>query len=181
MSLMCGLGFHSWELCKCKRCGKTKNEDHDWAGCKCKRCGKTRDEGHSWQRCECVVCGAARHEGNGCKCSVCGKVKSDDHNWNGCKCRICGATRDEDHAWVDETCSVCGKVESLIGQIGSIIGHAVARSKGQEREFFQLTARMETEKAQEIFDALDPDSKARARSVIEKIGPMLARMRSRGF
>ena len=75
MQLLCNIGIHSWDFCKCRRCGKKKDEAHNWQGCKCASCGKTRDEGHNWQ---------------GCKCKVCGRTRDEEHAWQDCKCSICG-------------------------------------------------------------------------------------------
>ncbi len=33
---------HDWDYCKCRRCGKRRDEQHDWTGCKCRQCGKLR-------------------------------------------------------------------------------------------------------------------------------------------
>ncbi|NLI52885.1 MAG: hypothetical protein GX417_01015 [Clostridiales bacterium] len=90
--------IHKWDGCKCKRCGKVRDEQHDWEGCKCKRCGKTRDEGHDWDLCKgkCKRCGKAcdeQHDWDGCKCKRCGKVRDEQHDWDGCQCTRCGKTR----------------------------------------------------------------------------------------
>jgi len=62
---------------------------HDWFGCKCKRCGKVRDEQHAFQPVE----GKCEK-----KCSVCGKTKEIPHTWkgdlwNGKECTLCGSTQ----------------------------------------------------------------------------------------
>jgi len=62
---------------------------HDWFGCKCKRCGKVRDEQHTFQPVE----GKCEE-----KCSVCGKTKDIPHTWkgdlwNGKECTLCGSTQ----------------------------------------------------------------------------------------
>ena len=118
MSLMCLIGMHKWDACKCSNCGKTHDESHAWAGCKCSKCGKTRDEGHDWTAdCEkCATCGktvAGAHEWSGCKCSKCGKTRDEDHAWSGCKCVKCGQTRDEEHSWAVCECSKCYKTDHV--------------------------------------------------------------------
>ena len=47
---------------------------HQWNGCKCKKCGKTRNEKHSWQGLKCNVCGAECFDGNDLKAmaEICG-------------------------------------------------------------------------------------------------------------
>jgi len=105
MAFKCKIGLHSWNGCKCKDCGKTRDEQHDWnKDCeKCSICGKTRDEQHDWNGCKCSKCGKTRDEEhkwwNGCKCPKCGKTRDEQHKWHGCKCSKCGKTRDEQHEW----------------------------------------------------------------------------------
>jgi len=103
---------------------------HSWNGCRCEKCGLTRDEGHKWilieNKCikKCSICdkeSSIEHNEhkwilleNKCieKCSICGKESSIEHNehkWNGCKCERCGLTRDEGHKWQNEMCEICGK------------------------------------------------------------------------
>jgi hypothetical protein len=51
---------HDWAKdCEmCSVCQKTRPNAHSWNGCKCKKCGKDRDEQHDWfSSCECSVCG----------------------------------------------------------------------------------------------------------------------------
>jgi uncharacterized protein (TIGR02145 family) len=43
MSILCKLGSHSWEGCKCSKCGKTRDENHSWEGITCVKCGKIKD------------------------------------------------------------------------------------------------------------------------------------------
>lgn len=100
MRLFCQLGLHSWNRCKCVRCGLRRDTDHLWNGCKCQVCGKTRDEGHRWNGCKCTACGRTRDEGHlwkGCRCRVCGQTRDEGHDWDGCLCRRCGKVRDEGH------------------------------------------------------------------------------------
>jgi hypothetical protein len=134
MNLKCLFGMHDWYAhtkCKCRRCGKirdnfhvwekdcetcqlcstTRQNAHSWEGCKCPKCGKTRDEEHSWEGCKCTKCGKTQNEGHsweGCKCSKCGKIRDDEHSWEGCKCTKCGKTR---HQFEGCKCKVCA-VES---------------------------------------------------------------------
>jgi len=68
--------------------GATCIMGHDWFGCKCKRCGKVRDEQHTFQPIE----GKCQE-----KCSVCGKIKDLPHQWRGSlwqgrECARCGFT-----------------------------------------------------------------------------------------
>lgn len=109
MSLLCGLGFHSWEFCMCSKCGKPRNDPHDWQGCKCRKCDKTRDKDHDWQ---------------GCKCRQCGTTRGKDHHWSReretcvANCVLCGATN-EVHKWSERQdciqCELCGIVQYDIG------------------------------------------------------------------
>ena len=108
---------HKWDGCKCKKCGKTRDEQHDFDLCKgkCKRCGKTQVEQHDWQGCKCTECGKTRdeqHDFNLCKgkCKRCGKTQAEQHNWEGCKCKKCGKIRNEQHDWIGCKCSRCGNV-----------------------------------------------------------------------
>ena len=135
MGISCTFGFHDWDGCKCRKCGKIRDEGHNWNGCKCTKCGKTRDEGHDWdQDCEkCSKCGAIRqnvHQWDGCKCTKCGKtrdeghywgkdcercarcgaIRQNAHQWDGCKCSKCGKIRDEGHDWDGCKCKKCGKI-----------------------------------------------------------------------
>jgi hypothetical protein len=113
MNINCKLGFHTWDRCKCTKCGETRDEQHDWTNdCeKCLKCGKTRENNHHWNGCKCIKCGKTRdeqHDWNGCKCSKCGNTRDEHHYWNGCKCSNCGNTRDEQHSWHDFKCTKCG-------------------------------------------------------------------------
>ena len=46
MNLKCVLGMHTWNGCKCPKCGKTRDESHVWGeDCeRCVKCGKIRDD-----------------------------------------------------------------------------------------------------------------------------------------
>ena len=83
MSIKCIFGFHSWDKCLCKQCGKIRDEHHDWLkDCEiCSICGTKRD--HHWYRDDCEIC------------SYCGKKRDFQHDWIGCKCSKCKKTRDE--------------------------------------------------------------------------------------
>jgi len=61
MALLCSIGFHSWDGCKCSTCGKTRDEGHDLSeDCEtCAKCGKNSGGKHDW--------------GPGDKCARCGK------------------------------------------------------------------------------------------------------------
>ena len=83
MSIKCLFGSHEWDSCKCKRCGRIRDEQHDWDGCRCKRCSRSRNEQHDW---------------DGCKCLRCNKSRDEQHDWNGCKCRRCNK---ENHNWIE--------------------------------------------------------------------------------
>jgi len=77
MNLMCVIGKHKWDACKCSVCGKA--QDHDWnKDCnKCTRCGVERKDSHRWEGCKCPLCGEFRNEGHDWSndyepCSRCG-------------------------------------------------------------------------------------------------------------
>jgi hypothetical protein len=38
MTLLCVIGFHSWNGCQCRRCGKKRDQDHDWGDLMCRVC-----------------------------------------------------------------------------------------------------------------------------------------------
>ena len=120
MSLLCKLGLHKWEGCKCSLCGKSRDERHDWAkNCeKCSKCEKARTNQHVWEGCKCSLCGKSRDEGHdwakNCeKCAKCEKARTAQHTWDGCKCSTCGSTRLEGHRWDNEKCSVCGQTADV--------------------------------------------------------------------
>ena len=66
MGIMCLLGLHRWQGCKCSACGKTRDKGHDWTrDCeRCEACGTTRAEAHVWNGCRCSACGMGRDEGH---------------------------------------------------------------------------------------------------------------------
>ena len=66
--------------------GLYKIASHKWNGCKCKRCGKTRNEGHDWTNLNnCIK-----------KCTRCGEQR-ETHDWDGCTCKKCGKVQDKGH------------------------------------------------------------------------------------
>lgn len=83
MSFKCSIGLHSWDGCKCDKCGKVRQEQHSWSGCKCQKCDRTRE------------------------------VSEEQHLWNGCVCSKCSATRDTEHSWIENSCSKCHKTKSI--------------------------------------------------------------------
>jgi hypothetical protein len=42
MPLKCYFGLHSWDGCKCTKCGTLRNKNHDWNSETCSKCGKNR-------------------------------------------------------------------------------------------------------------------------------------------
>ncbi len=61
--LLCTLGLHTWDHCRCARCGAFRDERHEWDGlCTCAVCGKTRNAFHQRAACRCRVCGAEVHD-----------------------------------------------------------------------------------------------------------------------
>jgi uncharacterized protein (TIGR02145 family) len=40
MSIKCKLGYHTWDGCKCSKCGKTRDEQHNFVNNICKICGQ---------------------------------------------------------------------------------------------------------------------------------------------
>jgi hypothetical protein len=128
MNIRCCLGIHSWNGCRCSRCGAIRDKGHDWSkncercrtcskarpnhhkwtGCKCSTCGILRNAEHHWEGCRCSTCGIKRDEGHRlehCFCTICGKLR---HTWDGCKCLSCGETRTTDHRWRNCKCEICG-------------------------------------------------------------------------
>jgi len=126
MSFKCKIGLHSWNGCKCSKCGKTRDEQHNWSkDCKkCSNCGKTRENQHDWKGCKCSKCGITRDEQHNWSkdcdnCSICGKRRYDAHDWDGCICKNCNRLKiynssyrdlNKDHNWNYESavCNVCG-------------------------------------------------------------------------
>lgn len=80
MSIACRIGFHAWNGCECRKCGRVDNKRHEWRNCKCERCGAVRNEGHDWRGCKCERCGAVRNEGH---------EWGENYNW----CEICNCTQ----------------------------------------------------------------------------------------
>lgn len=100
MSLKCIVGFHSWDGCKCKKCGKIRDKEHEvTADCGiCSKCGQTfSDNEHDWSK-DCD------------KCAICGKKRENQHLWlkNCEKCSLCGKVRSDKHLIVDGACQICG-------------------------------------------------------------------------
>ena len=62
MNWKCFFGNHSWDVCKCARCGKSREKGHTWDICTCQRCGTVRELGHNWSedKLKCSKCGLAR-------------------------------------------------------------------------------------------------------------------------
>ena len=121
MLMKCLLGAHIWTGCKCRACGKLRDQGHDWGkDCeKCDRCGYIRRGTHTWDGCKCRICGNLRDEhhdwGKDCeKCPKCGKTRIGAHDWSkDCeKCPKCGETRSGAHDWGKdcEKCGRCGNV-----------------------------------------------------------------------
>lgn len=78
MSFLCKIGLHTWNGCKCERCGKTRSSQHNWLeDCEtCSTCGKTRENQHDWLV-DCEVC------------HICGKKSGKTHNIFNDKCKHC--------------------------------------------------------------------------------------------
>lgn len=79
--LLCLLGRHKWDGCRCARSG----------------CLERRDSGHKWNGCECEVCKAVRdlhHSYNACGiCERCGNAENASHNWQRLSCERCNKFR----------------------------------------------------------------------------------------
>jgi hypothetical protein len=82
MVISCIFGFHDWskDCEKCFKCTQTRKDQHSWEGCKCIKCGRIRNEGHDWSRdCEiCAHCGRTHpnsHVWQDHKCTVCGRME----------------------------------------------------------------------------------------------------------
>ena len=158
MNLLCKMFGHSWDHCKCVRCGEIRDEDHEWFGCRCINCGKTRDEGHIWnytggntKLCvrTCSRCHKAEKRPHRMvdvpgkcfqECAVCGYKSTPRHSWNGCTCTVCGEKRDDQHDWVrngcTERCSICGKTRTDESLHEWVLDGCIERcsSCGKERE-----------------------------------------------
>ena len=87
---------------------------HQWDGCRCKKCGKMRDEDHRFE----LVAGQCKK-----MCAVCDKLEETPHQYkplpDQCleQCTLCGQTHSGNHPWRyakdHKTCARCGVVEKL--------------------------------------------------------------------
>lgn len=155
MGLMCTLGMHKWDGCKCSVCsrtrdaitpmhdcapywdgdkcaicGKPRSQEHncasDWDGCRCSKCGKTRDAEHTWDGCKCTRCGKTRDAEHSWDGCKCTKCGKENHSWDGCKCTKCGKTRAGGHSWDGCKCTTCGKTRvAEHSQDGNLTGLTV--------------------------------------------------------
>jgi hypothetical protein len=123
MGMLCAIGWHSWNFCKCRWCGLKKDVSHNWQGCKCASCGKERDEEHDWQ---------------GCKCGICGRQRDEDHDWDGCKCKSCGKVRNQGHALQRCICSICGEIR-IPPDLLDISKHDLLEMRTEVLQRFPLT------------------------------------------
>lgn len=73
-SILCKIGVHSWQGCRCKVCEKTRDQNHSWTGCRCQSCSARRDLEHDW---------------DGCKCSRCFAKREQEHRWKEFICARC--------------------------------------------------------------------------------------------
>ena len=149
MNLLCPVGLHKWQGCKCARCGKTRDEGHNWRGCKRSNCGKTRDEGHEWSKdCEkCARCGSCKHEWhpnwNVATVSYSGRrflwvkgtAEVTTFNYHGCRCTKCG--RMQDHSYVEvatreeiESYASPTTVRSITDVVCEFCGYETSTSSG---------------------------------------------------
>ena len=73
MNIICKLGFHSWNGCKCRKCSITRDEQHNWKkNCeKCSICNKSRENVHQRKGCSCINCHTTFHTVKDCICSKC--------------------------------------------------------------------------------------------------------------
>lgn len=106
MKLLCTIGLHKWEECRCSRCGAQRDTEHSWNGCQCSVCKKVRNEGHEWELCYCKICDLENHKWEHCRCRECGKDRDKYHliDSNTCKCEICGLY---EHAFQPFRCATC--------------------------------------------------------------------------
>lgn len=79
MSITCKIGVHTWDGCKCLKCGKIRDYEHNWSqDCeKCYKCGKKRFTSHTWNTGDCN------------SCSQCLKKRNDGHFWYGKVGSVC--------------------------------------------------------------------------------------------
>lgn len=87
MPLMCLIGRHKWNGCKCLACGKVRKA-HDWTkDCGvCITCGERRHDAHDWSGCKCRTCGTVRQRA----------LSENDHQWNDAlTCTRCGARKQD--------------------------------------------------------------------------------------
>ena len=131
MSFKCLIGFHSWDGCKCSKCGKTNQKKHDWSqDCEiCSKCGLKsegyividhpirKQEGcsHYYRGCTCIYCGRILHSTHNGICTYCGnkrKISQHDYSKDCGICSKCGKTHPhpDSHKWEGCKCTICGKV-----------------------------------------------------------------------
>ena len=131
MSLVCKLGVHQWEWCRCSRCGLERARNHRWEGCRCGICGATRNQDHRYvdagDDCRCTACGhitshvwrPASRGPYGCGCFFCGAVR--EHDWEAGQglCRVCRRCREDTHTYTQYASGPHGMVYVRCTQCGS--------------------------------------------------------------
>ena len=127
--LQCVVGLHSWDHCRCTRCGSLRNEGHYWEeACTCAICGATRDVHHDRVGCRCRACGAILHDF--------APIGSGHHT-----CRRCAAR--EEHAFRSEfRWEDLGGWDSIGGWRAQENEHRVCRRCGHE-EFVGFTGNIQ--------------------------------------
>ena len=100
MNLICFLGIHKWNKCKCTKCNKVRDMLPTWEfNCeKCSVCESERENAHDWSiNCE--------------KCSVCESERENAHDWSdNCeKCSVCVMLGTDKHIHKNDICIKCGR------------------------------------------------------------------------
>lgn len=100
MSLLCTLGGHRWNGCKCENCFKKRDERHHWNGCRCTVCGEKRDVDHHWKG---VIVHAVERQEMRRNRTTTGPTTA--------RCAVTAKkSREVEHAWVGPQCwQHCGK------------------------------------------------------------------------
>lgn len=71
--LLCAVGLHHWQGCRCARCSARRDKLHEWNACECIRCGKIKSA-HNWVFVQRYNSRGGEHNAYDLyKCTFCGK------------------------------------------------------------------------------------------------------------